>query len=344
MPLSDAQEYPLWVNAVVFLAAAAVVWAAGTRLTHLLDDIARLTGLGQVFVGMLLLGSITSLPEVANIITSSLAGNPRLGVNNLLGSASINVLLLAAADAFIGREAVTAVVAKPSTILMGALCMMVLTATAAAVVVGDYAILGVGVGATSICLMSIASFRLTAGYDERAPWRVDGADESAKDEGDPPAASLRSLVIKSVVAGAVIFVAGYALSQVGDALAEQTGIGKGMVGFALIGISTSMPELSSIVTALRMRRYEMAFGQVFGTNFINLSLIALSDVAYRGGPVISQLGAFETLSALLGVLLTGTFLVGLLERKNPRVIGMGYDSLAVIVLFGFGLVLLSFTE
>jgi cation:H+ antiporter len=340
MPLANAQEYPLWINAVAFLVAATLVWSAGTRLTHYVDGIAYHTGWGQAFTGMLLLGGITSLPEVANVITSSLTGNPRLGVNNVLGSAAINVLLLAVADAFIGREAVTSVVVKPSTLLMGILCMLVLMTIAAVVVTGDLLIFGVGIGAIVLCLMSIISFWATKGYDERTPWIIKGHKEQRENKDDRPEAPLAALVFKTIVAGAVIFAAGYTLSQTGDALAEQTGIGAGMVGFALIGVSTSTPELSSIVTAIRIRRYEMAFGQVLGTNFINLSLILVADICFSGGPVINELGRFEILSALLGAMLTGIFMVGLLEHRNPRVMRMGYDSLAVILLFGCGLGLL----
>jgi cation:H+ antiporter len=107
VPLSNAQDYPLWANALIFLVAAALVWGAGTRLTRDLDGIAERTGMGRAFVGMLLLGGITSLPEVANAITASAIGNPALAINNLLGSAAINVLLLAVADALVGRDAIT---------------------------------------------------------------------------------------------------------------------------------------------------------------------------------------------------------------------------------------------
>jgi cation:H+ antiporter len=170
---------------------------------------------------------------------------------------------------------------------------------------------------------------------------VDGGDEDERvDPVETVETPLRPLVLKSAAAAAVIFAAGYTLSQTGDALATQTGIGTGMVGFALIGLATSMPELSSIVTALRIRRYEMAFGQVLGTNFINLSLILLADGVFRGGPVINELSDFETVSALIGALLTGVFLIGLLERRNPTVMKMGWDSLMVMVLFAGGLVLL----
>lgn len=81
----------------------------------------------------------------------------------------------------------------------------------------------------------------------------------------------------------------------------------------------------------------MAFGQVLGTNFINLSLILLADAFYAGGPVINEIGRFETISSLLGAVLIGVFLVGLLERRNATVMKMGWDSLAVIMLFAGGL-------
>jgi cation:H+ antiporter len=343
LPLSDAQDYPIWINAGIFLAAAISVWIAGTRLTHALDAISRKTGWGQAFVGMLLLGGITSLPEIANSVTSSWTGNPALAINNLLGSAAINILLLAVADAFIGRDALTSAVAQPSTLMMATACILLLVTIAAAITVTDFPILGVGVWSIAICAMSIGAFWLSMGYNERAPWIVKGVDVKAEDEPEDDT-SMRSLVITSIVTGAVILVAGYALSQTGDALAEQTGIGTGMVGFALIGLATSMPELSSITAALRLKRYEMAFGQVLGTNFINLSLILLSDAVFTGGPVINELSRFETVSALLGAVLTGVFLIGLLERRNSTVMKMGWDSLAVMILFAGGLVLLYTVE
>ena len=241
MPLSEAASYPLWVNAAIFVAAGVVVWFAGVRLTRHLDAIALRTGMNHAFVGMLLLGGITSLPEVANVANASMIGNPSLAINNLLGSAAINVLLLAVADAWVGRKAVTSIVARPSTMMMATLCMLVLIAIAAAVVL-----------------------LLAAG-------------------------------------------------------------------------GASMPELSTILTALRLHRPEMAFGQVLGTNFINLSLIPLGDALYTQGPAIDELGRFEVISALLGATLIGIFMVGLLEHRDKTIFKMGYDSAAVILMFAVGL-------
>ena len=346
MPLAAADQYPIWANALVFAAAAFVVWLAGTRLARAVDEIASRTGLGRAFAGMLLLGGITALPELANCVASAAIGNPTLAANNLLGSASINLLLLALVDAAVGRNALTSFVAGPATLMQSALSMIVLTLVAAAAVSGDVAFLGVGVWSVALCVVSLGAFWLAARYERVAPWAPKDAPQATSPaQREPPGertfdASMKRLVAVTAAAAAAILVAGYSLAQTGDAIARQTGLGSGMVGFVLLGVSTSLPELSTITAALRMRRHEMAIGEVLGSNFINMALFLVIDAVYSGGPVVGELGRFETASALLGVTLTGVFLVGLLERRDPTVLRMGYDSLAVILLFAGGVALL----
>jgi cation:H+ antiporter len=344
VPLADAHDYPLWLNAAIFLVSGFIVWVGGTRLTVHVDRISVLTGIGQAFAGMFLLGCITSLPELANTITASSIGSPALAINNLLGSAAINIFLLAIGDMFLYRDALTSVVAGASTLMMSVLCMLVLITVATAITIGDVPVLGFGAWSAAITILSVGSFWLASGYGARSRWLVK-EDQTADAENEKRAKSegysLREALSKAAVAGSVIFVAGYALSQTGDALAVQTGLGTGLVGFALIGIATSMPELSTIVQSIRMRRYELAFGQVLGTNFINLSLILIADAVFAGGPVVNELGAFETVSALLGAAMISIMLVGLLERRNATIMRMGYDSFIVILLFFGGLSLLA---
>lgn len=342
--LSDAHTYPLWLNLIAFAVAAVVVWIGGTRLTGFVDQLSIRTGMGQAFAGMLLLGVITSLPELANAITASALGDPALAVNNLLGAASITIFLLALSDALVGREALTSVVAKPSTLMLSVLGMLVRILVAVAVVTGDVPVFGVGAWGLAIALVSLGAFWLAAGYGARSPWGVlRPGDTPAEDEGSDEAArqrSVRRLVLAIVVSGAVIFVAGIVLSHTGEAIARQTGLGSGLVGFLLIGAVTSMPELSTVVEALRRRRFELAFGQVLGTNLVNISMILVADLVFSGGPVINELGRFEVISSLLGAVLIGVFLVGLLERRNRTVLHMGYDALVVVGLFLAGVTLL----
>src|SRR5918992_1315041 len=117
---------PLAGNLAVFAAAAAAVWFAGTRIAGYADAIAEKTGLGREVLGIVLLGGVTSLPEMGVASTAALAGHPALSVNDLLGSAAINVVIIAMADAALGRDAITSVLASPGVLLQGVLGIVLL--------------------------------------------------------------------------------------------------------------------------------------------------------------------------------------------------------------------------
>jgi cation:H+ antiporter len=138
----------------------------------------------------------------------------------------------------------------------------------------------------------------------------------------------------------VILVAGYALSQTGSAIAEQTGLGSSFVGFVLVAISTSLPEFSTALEAARLGRFTMAISDILGTNLINVGLLFLVDAVARGEPVLNVVGAFSQFGALLGIIVTTLFLVGLAERRDRTIFRLGIDSAAVLVVYVGGLVLL----
>ena len=118
MFMTDFSANPLWVNAAVFCIAAAAVWWAGSRLTPYADAISEMTGLGSALTGMLLLGGITSLPEIAVSVTASAAGSAALSVNNILGGIAMQVVIIAIGDAALRRAAITSRIATP-TVLLG---------------------------------------------------------------------------------------------------------------------------------------------------------------------------------------------------------------------------------
>lgn len=333
---------PTWALVLIFVVAAAAIWVSGTRLTRAVDVLAVRTGMGHAFAGMLLLAGITSLPEMATVGVAAGSGSPNLALANLLGSSAINVLLLAVLDPLIGRGAMTSFIARPSTMLQGVLSMMVLVTAAAAMSAGDIALLGVGGWTITLALLAVAAFRLSSSYERRTPWipaKPDRQDDRTK-RTFKDSRSTTALWLTVGGLGAVIFVAGALLSWSGDAIAIQSGLGQSFVGFLLVGFSTSLTEVTTVVVAYRLGRYEMAVGDIFGTNIFNTGLLLLADAAHRGPPVLNLVGSFEIVAALLGALMTGVILLGLLERRNRTVLRMGYDSAAVIGLFLAGCVLL----
>ncbi|TCU69279.1 cation:H+ antiporter [Bradyrhizobium sp. R2.2-H] len=353
MNLGDFSSLGLAANLAIFMAAAGIVWFSGYKLAQYLDAIADKTGLSEAFVGMLLMGTITSLPEIAAVSTSAYIGNAALATNNLLGSVSINVVLIAVADAVLGRDAITSTIGRPTTIMQGVLVIIALALTIAAVLAGDVSLGLFGAWSLALLAYAIFAFWISARYGRRAPWRVqqrqnhepEQREEGGSDQSEDGAhRSLTTLALLTALCAATILVAGFGLAQSGDAVAKLTGLGSGIVGLVLIGFATSLPELSSIVSAVRLRRYEMALGDVFGTNILTLGLIFLADLVYAGKPVLNQAGRFEAIAATLGIILTGIFLIGLLERANKTFLRMGYDALAALLTFAVGVMLLYFVQ
>ena len=340
----DSAEWPIWLNIAVLVAAATGVWLAGTNLTRYVDEIANRTGLGHAFAGMILLGGMTSLAEIATVTTSSAIGNAPLAVNTLLGSSAINVVLLAIADGIYGRGALTSAVAGPATLFQGTLGMMAMAIVATGIAAGELAFGPVGVWSTVLTVFCFAALWLASRYDARRTWTpandqvsiaATGAREKRKS-----AHSTSALIVRTAIAGFVICVAGFFLSQSADGMATQTGLGAGIIGLLLVGFTTSLPEISSITEAVRLKNYELVLGNIFGTNLFNLTLVFLADAVYTGEPVLKTAGAFEAVAALLALLLTGVFVLGLLERRDRTIWRLGYDSAAAIILFALGLLVL----
>jgi cation:H+ antiporter len=155
-------------------------------------------------------------------------------------------------------------------------------------------------------------------------------------EGEP----LKPVLAKLSFGAAAILVAGFLLSRTGDAIAGQTGLGQGFVGAVFMAMSTSLPEVSSVLSAMKLRRYEMAISDIFGTGLFNVTLVFVVDAVYRGGPVLNEVGQFSMLASLLASLLASIYLVGLIERRDRTIARMGIDSFAVLVVYLGGLVML----
>ncbi len=332
-----------WGNAGVFAVAAAFVWRAGARLAQLADRIATRTGLGDALLGIVLLGGVTSLPEAAVAVTATLDGEPALSVNDVLGSAAINVLLLAVADAVYGRRALTSTPGRPDVMLQGVLAMVLLAIVAGPTITGDRLLGGIGgwswvtLGVYTAAIAVIAKTRGDAWRPAAPSPDARGDDDHGDDDKDTPPSRL---ALQTVVAAAVILVAGFALARSGQALAESTGLGTSFFGAVLLGFATSLPELSTVLAAVKLKRHEMAIADVFGTNLFNVNIIVLADALHDGEPVLVEAGPFAAFAALLAMAMTAVYLVGLLERRDRTVLRMGIDSVVVVVLYAVGLAVL----
>jgi cation:H+ antiporter len=342
----DFTQLHLPGNIGLFIGAAIVVWIAGTKISRYADAISAHTGLGHALLGLLLLGGVTSLPELAVSVSAAAGGNAALAVNNILGGVTMQVAILAVADFAIGRRALTSVVPNPVVILQGSLNILLLTLVPTAILVGDVSIFGIGAWSWAILAFTICSMYMLSRSEGRQPWLATDLKEiSPSGTGDDrdsrkPRGSFSSVLVKTIAAAAAILIAGYIISRTAEIIAEQTGLGQSFVGAVLVAISTSLPEISTVLSAVRLGLYTMAISDILGTNLFDVGLLFAVDAVSAGGPVLNSAGRFSAVAALLGIAVTTLFVIGLAERRDRTIARMGVDSALVLVVYFGGLVLL----
>lgn len=339
MPAFDAAQLSLSANLLIFLLAAAAICLAGPQLARAADAIAEHTGIGAALAGLLILSFITALPETAVSVSAGLNGNAELAVNNILGSIAFQIVVLAVGDAVLRRRPITASAPSQMLLLEAVFSAMLLVVVAAAIVSSDVPVLGVGAWSIVLLLGVVASYAVLSRYQERAGAALTHEDEGIIPEPQKPIA-LSVAATKVALSAAVILAAGYALAQTSDALAVQTGLGESFMGAIFTSTSTSLPEIATVVAAVRLRRYVMAFSNIFGANIFDIALIFVIDLAFPGGPVLAHVGRFATFGALLGAMLTLIYIAGLAERRNRAFVGLGYDSWAVLAVYAAGVAIL----
>lgn len=349
----DLTSLSIGSNIGIYLVSAVIVWIFGTKLAGYVDVIANKTGIGHGFMGVFILGGVTSLPEIATVGSAAYLGNIPLATSTILGSIAINIVILALMDAVIGKDALTSGIADPSNLFHGSLSILLLTLTAAACVVGSADVGGVSPWSYGLLISFVFMMWLSSRYPKQKPWATESGGgrkqksndkESDDKDKNKNKKSISRLWMWTTLAAVMILVAGFFLAQSGGAIAKQSGLGASLVGIVLVALATGLPEISSTYASMKLGRYEMALGDIFGTNMWNVVVLVLADFLYLDGSIFGTVGAFEQVAVLLTIVLTCLMLLGLIERKDKTWFRMGYDSLAVIATYLAGLVLLYFID
>lgn len=353
MSVTDFASNPVSLNLFLFLIAAVLVWFAGQRMTNYVDVLADRTRMGKAFAGALLLGGATSLPELATTITASLSGAAEMAGTNLLGGIVMQIAILAVMDAiFLRGRALTFFSPQSALLMEGVLLMLIISLVIAAMASGElFSIAGVGFWPLLLGLTCGVGLWVLYRYDGDSRWVAAGA------VGQPPASaqdlmramqerfqpvSTRALGWRFGLAAVFVLLGGVLVATTGEVLAGQLGISQGFVGASLVAIATSLPEISTTYSAVRMGAYSLAASNILGTNILEVGLFLPAEVTYRGGPIINEMPKSAIFLAAMGLTATAVYLWGILERRNQTLFGMGIDSVIVLAIYLGGMTLFFF--
>jgi cation:H+ antiporter len=320
----------LGVVILLFVLIASGVVYTGTRLSYYGDVIAERSGLGQAWIGAAALASVTSLPElVTGVSAVTIVGAPEIAVGDIVGSCLFNLLILAMLD-----------LVSPMPLLSRLRIGHVLSASLGAVMLLALALIILDQGRLpSIGWIGASSLVLGAGYllAMRVIFRHERhADDSvAMDVAEARYAhlTLKAALQKYALYAGMLVVAAAALPAVAVELATKAGLAQSFVGTVFVAVCTSLPEVMVSIGAARLGAWNLAIGNVLGSNLFNVAILAIDDLLYFKGPLLESIDPSHAMTAVSAALMSAIVVATGLYRPTGRMLRFSWESTLLVGVY-----------
>ena len=257
-----------------FLLAFVVIYAT-SKLSFFVDELDKKSNISGALIGGLLLATITSMPEFITSITSTvILGKPGLAFGNVFGSNIFNIVILAVADLFFIKHLFFNKV-KSGRRTNGLIIIMYIIFALPLLLNQfgwlDYDTIGISIGVSFniISLLIIVIYFLSI--------KSMSEEDSTNDEGHSDL-SYKKIAIMFMLWSLVVIGSSYFVTIVTDNIATELNLSTSFAGAIFLGVATSLPELTAVITLMKLKNYEAALGNIVGSNVFNLTIISVVDV------------------------------------------------------------------
>jgi len=318
-----------------FVVCVAIILFAGTKLARYADAVAEKTGLGRIWVGLVLLALVTSMPELVTGVSSvALVALPDLGLGTLLGSCIFNLSILALLDVLSHRQPVLNR-ASLRHMLSAGIGILLAAVACGGIVAGEkfpgLALGWVGIASIVVLILYLVAVRQVFRF-ERARQPVLSASPLQYEEH-----STRSTWLKFALAAVAVIGSGIWLSLIGDEIAATYGLSTSFVGSLLLAIGTSMPELVVAISALRLGAVDMAVADILGANMLDITHIFIVDLFYKKGPLLASVERVHIITTVVIIAMSLIVIAGLRFRQQRKTFYViSWYAVALIALYIFG--------
>jgi cation:H+ antiporter len=297
-----------------FALCAAVIGLAGVRLSRYADAIAGQTGLSRNWTGLVLMATVTSLPELATGLSAvTVARAPDIAVGNVLGACVFNLAILALVDLLYRPGSLYSEASSRHVLTLG-FCVVLLASAGLALLLSSQGMMPalghVSLASPVLFAMYLVAVRVLYLTEQRHCTSPPGTEH--------PNMTLKAALMGYGVASGVIVGAGIWLPLISVKLAVAMGWSDSFVGTLFVAFATTVPELATTWGAVRLGAIDMAIGNLLGSNLFDVLILAIVDFAYMPGPIYTRVSNLHAISALMACLMSGVVLVALSYRPVSR--------------------------
>lgn len=324
----------LYLDSIGFLMATAIIVISGSRLSKYGDMMADMLGWGKMFMGLILMASVTSMPELMNGISAVVVLDaPDLAVGDIVGSCAFNILIISIMDLFYDHKKPLTSVAQTGHVIAASFGIILLSLLAFAILMPNFfgTILWIGEFSLLFLLFYLVAIRVIFLYDKKE----NNHREAKKYD---YSLTLKQVVLRYTLNAAVLMVAAMSLPYFGEHLAEASGLGQNFFGTLFIAASTSLPEVVVSIAAIRIGTIDLAIGNIFGSNIFNIAILAFNDMLYTKGPILQYTSANHIIPVLGTIIITAIGIIGIVFKEQKKwKLAIDTTLIAVVYVLMMGL-------
>ena len=280
------------INIVLLVLGVIIVLKGADWLTDGAVNIATRFGVSQMVIGLTIVAMGTSMPEFCVSMVSALKGTPDLAVGNVVGSNTLNTLLIVGCSALVApimvkrssvkRDIPFAVVASllmllfcldgaigrvDAAVLFAGFCLfMFVTLKYAKTTEGPAAAVATSGAATTTGISE-------ASTSQPSSSEASSSETSAQEASQASGTSMLKAVVMLVV-GLLCLIAGSNMFvDNASFVASSLGVSDAVIGLTIVAGGTSMPELATSMVSAKKGNSDIAIGNVIGSNVFNILMI-----------------------------------------------------------------------
>jgi cation:H+ antiporter len=321
-----------------FSVCALVIFYCGTKLAHYGDQIAELTGMSKAWFGLIMMASVTSLPELfVGISSASIVESADFAVGDVLGSCVFNLAILSLLDVFSKKTTIFSV-ASQSHVLAAALGIVLFSFVGIGLFLPyDFQITNwLGISSIVFIVIYLISIKLVYQYDKDHPL----ASVSSETLETKNKTALKKVVLFYSLNALFVIGAALLLPHFAEEISDQTGLQKSFIGTLLLAASTSLPEVAVSLAAIRMGAIDMAVGNLLGSNLFNIFILAIDDFFYTKGHILVDASENNIISVFSIITMTAIAIIGLTYRSKSKPFLLAWDTLLILLMYVINIVLL----
>ena len=308
------------LNEILFFLFAFLTVYLSIKLSFYSDLLSKTSNVSKAFIGGILLAGITSLPEFVTCLSAIIFDNPSLAMGDILGSNLFNIFMICFFDIIFIKKMMFTKTNKNHFIVY---LLLIINYGFIYLFVNNLftsKILNIGIPSIVIIVTYLYYLSSLAKREEEKEELI--------------VKKVKYLVPKIVLTALLMVISSTLLTvTVNNIAISHPHFSSSLIGAILLGVTTSLPEVITFYTLVKLNSYDLALANIIGSNLFNLLVLAVGDVILIGSSIYEFADTESLVILKLGIVVTLINLLQNMRKKSVNKFFYVIFSIIVVLIY-----------